>query len=52
MIGNKVFNKITKVLKNSKQINSETVTNDKEIPKEKYVYPKERQKVIDKLRLK
>ena len=54
MIGNKVSNKITKVLKNSKQINSETVTNeyDKEIPKEKYVYPKERQKVIDKIRIK
>ena len=39
------YEKITKVYKNS-QNNSETVTNenDKEIPKEKYGSPKERQK--------
>ena len=32
--------------------NSETVTNenDKEIPKERYISPKERQKIIDNLR--
>ena len=36
-------NKITKVWKNSEQNNSETVTNqnDKEIPKERYIYPEE-----------
>ena len=36
LIGNKISNKITKVSKNSQQINSETVTNDhdKETPKE------------------
>ena len=48
LIGNKIANKITGVSKNL-----ETVTNehDKEIPKEGYVSPKERQKVIDHLRL-
>ena len=36
------------------QINSETVTNehDKEIPKDRYISPEERQKIIDDLRLK
>ena len=45
--------KITKVKKNSEQNNSETVTNehDKEIPKERYVSPQERQKIIAELRL-
>ena len=44
-IGNKIANKITKVSKKLKQNNSETVTNeyDKEIPKERYISPKERQ---------
>ena len=45
LIGNKTANKITKLSKNSPQNNSETVTNehDKEIPKEKYVFPDEKQ---------
>ena len=53
MIGNNIANKITKVSKNSQQNNSETLTNehDKEIPKERYISPKERQKIIDNLRL-
>ena len=40
--------------KNSQQNISETITNelDKEIPKERYVSPEERQKIIDELRLK
>ena len=44
------------ISKKSQQTNSETVTNenDKEIPKERYIYiyiyPKERQKIIDNLR--
>ena len=40
--------------KNSEQNNSETVTNenDKEIPKVRYILPKERQQIIDELRLK
>ena len=48
----KTANIITKVSKNSQQNNSETVTNenDKEIPKEIYILPEERQKIIDNLR--
>ena len=44
--------RITKFSKNSEQNNSETVTNerDKEIPKERYTSPEERQKNIDNLR--
>ena len=40
-----------KVSKNSQQNNSETVTNenDKKIPKERYISPEKRQKIIDKL---
>ena len=47
--------KITKNLKNSKQNNSETVPNEtdkeipKDIPKERYISPEERQKIIDNL---
>ena len=54
LIGNKTANRITNVPKNSQQNNSEVVTNkhDKEIPKDKYVSPEERQEVIDELRLK
>ena len=51
---NKIANKSTKLSKDSHQNNSETVTNeyDKEIPKEKYVFPEERQEITDELRLK
>ena len=37
------------VSKNSQQNNSETVTNknDREIPKENYISPEDRQKIID-----
>ena len=53
MIGNKIAGKITKVSQNSQQNSSEAVTNehDKEIPKERYISPKERQKINDDLRL-
>ena len=46
------YQKITKVSKNLHQNNSETVTNenDKEIPKERYMSPEERQNIIDNLR--
>ena len=50
----KLYNgKITKISKTSLQNNSETVTNeyDKEIAKERYISPKQRQKIIDDLRL-
>ena len=54
LIGNKISNKIIKVSKNSQQNNSQTVTNvnDKEIPKERYISPEERQEIFDELRLK
>ena len=46
--------KITRVSKNSQQINSEIVTNehDKKIPKERYISTEERQDIIVELRLK
>ena len=49
---NKIANKITKISRTSQQNNLETVTNehDKEIPKERYIFPEERQKIIDDLR--
>ena len=52
LIDNKIAYRITKVSKVSPQNNSETVPNeyDKEIPKERHIYPKERQKIIDDLR--
>ena len=52
--GNKIANKITKSPKYPQENNSETVINehDKEIPKEKYISPEERQEIIDELRLK
>ena len=54
MIGNKIPNKIRKALKNSEENNSETVANedDKEIRKERYISPEEREGIIDELRLK
>ena len=54
LIGNKIANRITKVLKNSQKNNSERVTDerDKKIPKGKYVSPEEIQEIIDELRLK
>ena len=53
MIDNKITNKITRFLKNPQQNNSKIVTNehDKEIPKERYISPEERQEFIDELRL-
>ena len=50
LIDNKIANKITWVSKNSQQNNSKKVTNknDKEIPKERYISPEERQKIMTK----
>ena len=56
MIGYKVATRMRKMSKNSQQNNSETVTNEndkeipKDIPKERYISPEERQKIIDNLR--
>ena len=54
LIGNKIAGRITKISKKSQQNNSETVTNnyDKDIPKEGYISPEERQEIIDELGLK
>ena len=54
LIGNKIINKITKAHQKLQDNNSETVINepDKEIPKERYISPEERQEIIDDLRLK
>ena len=53
LTGNKIANQITKIAKNSPQNISETVTNehDTEIPEERYVYSKEKQEIIDELKL-
>ena len=45
LIGNKIADKITSATKKS----HDEVNN--EIPKERYIYPKERQKIIDELKL-
>ena len=52
-IGNKIANKITGISKKLQQNNSVTVISEygKEIPKERYVCPRERQKITDGLRL-
>ena len=50
LIGNKIADKITRVLKNSPQNNSET--NEEEILREKFIFPELRDKIIDDLRLK
>ena len=52
LIDNKIANKMKKVSKTSHQINSELVTNehDKEITKEIYVSPEERQEIIEELK--
>ena len=47
LIGNKIDDRIAKILK-TWQHNNE---HDKEIPKERYISPEERQQVIDGLRL-
>ena len=51
LIGNKIADKITSASKKSQneEIQSNEVNN--EIPKERYIRPKERQKIIDALRL-
>ena len=52
MVGKSYDSKITGTLKSRQQNSLKTVTNDldKEIPKERYVSPDERQKIIDNLR--
>ena len=49
LISKKIVNKITRVSKNSEIVTDE---HNKEIPKERYVSPEERQQIIYELRLK
>ena len=53
MVGNKIANRITKVSISLLQNNLEKTVNehDTEIPREKYISPEERQKIINDLRL-
>ena len=53
LIGNQTVGKITKMSKTSRQNNSKIFKNEhfKEIPKERYISPEERQKITDDLRL-
>ena len=53
LMWNKIADKVTKVWKTLPQINSETVANeaeniwiDREIPKERYIFPKKRLRLI------
>ena len=49
LIGNKITDKITTTSKKSKTLPPKEANN--EIPKERYISPQERQKIIDELRL-
>ena len=58
MISNKIADKITKISRTLPQNSSETFESkrkntgsDEEIPKERYISPEERQKIIEDLRL-
>ena len=53
LIGNEIVDRITKLSKTFPQNNLETIIHehDKEIPKERYIFPEERQKTTDELRL-
>ena len=49
---NKITDRITKVSKTSPQNNSEeNIEHDREIHRERYIFPEQRQKIIDDLRL-
>ena len=49
LVGNKIADKITSVSKKSKELLQNETNN--EMPKERYISPKERQRIIDELRL-
>ena len=52
LIGNKIADKITSVLKKSSMHSQNNETNDElETPKERYISPEKRQKIINELRL-
>ena len=49
LVGNKIAGKITSVSKKSRKLPQNETSN--EIPKERYISPKERKQIIDELRL-
>ena len=51
LVGNKIADKITSTLKKSHNEEIQSNEFNNEIPKERYISPKERQKIIDELRL-
>ena len=51
LIGNKIADKITSASKKSRNEEIQSNETNHEIPKERYISPKERQKIIDELRL-
>ena len=53
LVGNKIADKITSYSKKSPDRSTELHSNESnnEIPKERYISPRERQKIIDELRL-
>ena len=47
LIGNKIVDKITSVLKSPKELQNDKI----EVPKKRYISPEERKQIIDELRL-
>ena len=52
LIGNKTADKITSISKkSSKELQNNKANDETEIPKERYIFPEERQQIIDELGL-
>ena len=52
LIGNKTVDKITSISKkSSKELQNNKANDEIEIPKERYIFPEERQQIIDELGL-
>ena len=51
LIGNKIGSKIRKISRSLPRNTSEAAKSEKEIPKERYISPEKRHKIIDDLRL-
>ena len=51
LVGNKIADNITSASKKSRNVEIQSNEVNNEIPKEKYISPKERQQISDKLRL-
>ena len=51
LVGNKIADKITSASKKSRNVEIQSNEVNNEIPKERYISPKERQQISDKLRL-